>query len=131
PYSPFSGSLLGNKPVTLGSDGGWPIEKNTITLHHDGEFWLRAGASAELQFFLSATQTPVTMSGLTATLAHDPGRQGTIEIQFPPLAESTTLKPTIDLRYPDATSQRFAGEWGQALVIGDLSAGDYAITVLE
>ena len=131
PYSPFSGSLLGNKPVTLGSDGGWPIEKNTITIHHDGEFWLTAGASAELQFFLSATQTPVTMSGLTATLAHDPGRQGTIEIQFPPLAESTTLQPTIALRYPDATSQRFAGEWGRALVIGDLSAGDYAITVLE
>ena len=25
PYSAFSGSLLGNKPVTLGSDGGWPI----------------------------------------------------------------------------------------------------------
>lgn len=131
PYSPFSGSLLGNKPVTLGSDGGWPIEKNTITINNDGELLLKAGGSAELQFYLSATQTPVTMSDLTATLAHDPGRQGKIEVKFPVLTESTTLKPTIDIRYPDATSQRFTGEWGQSLIIADLSAGDYAITVLD
>ncbi|MBA7931906.1 chitinase [Klebsiella sp. RHBSTW-00215] len=131
PYSPFSGSLLGNKPVTLGSDGGWPIEKNVITINNDGELRLAAGESADLQFYLSATQTPVTMSGLAATLAHDPGRQGKIVVQFPSLAESTTLKPMIDLLYPNAASQRFVGEWGQSLIIGDLSAGEYGITVLE
>lgn len=131
PYSAFSGSLLGNKPVTLGSDGGWPIEKNTITINNDGQFWLKGGASAELQFYLSATQTPVTMSGLTAILAHDPGRQGKINIQFPSLKQNTTLKPTIDLFYPDATSRRFAGEWGETLTISDLSAGEYTIAVLE
>lgn len=27
PYSPFSGTMLGNQAVTLASDGGWPIEK--------------------------------------------------------------------------------------------------------
>lgn len=131
PYSPFSGSLAGNKPVTLASDGGWPSEKNTITINNEGQLWLQAGASAELQFYLSATQTPVSISGLTATLAHDPARQGKIEIQFPLLEESPDLKPTIDLRYPNGTSQRFAGEWGETLTISDLSAGDYTIAALE
>ncbi|MFQ9622204.1 MAG: hypothetical protein ACLR17_08565 [Enterobacteriaceae bacterium] len=112
--------------MTLGSDGGWPIEKNTITLHHDGEFWRRPPAPSCSSSF--RYPNPVTMSGLTATLAHDPGRQGRLKF-------SSTVggkhNLATDLRYPDATSQRFAGEWGQALVIGDLSAGDYAITVLE
>lgn len=129
-YSPFSGSMLGNQPVTLSSDGGWPIEKNTIVIHHHGELPLAAGASAELQFYLAATQTPVTISELTATLAHDPTRQGQLALRFPAVATNTSLKPTIDLQFPDAQVQRLVGEWGQTLTIGDLAAGIYGINVL-
>ncbi len=131
PYSPFSGTMLGNQAVTLTSDGGWPTEKNTITINNDGEYLLAAGKSAVLEFYLSATQTPVVLSDLTATLAHDPGRQGQIIVQFPTQAQSTSLKPEIELQYPDGRQQRFAGEWGASLTIGDLSAGSYGITVLE
>lgn len=35
--------MLGNQAVTLASDGGWPIEKNTITINHDGALMLAAG----------------------------------------------------------------------------------------
>lgn len=45
PYSPFQGTMLGNQAVTLASDGGWPIEKNTITINHDGALMLAAGIS--------------------------------------------------------------------------------------
>ncbi|MCT8154059.1 chitinase, partial [Klebsiella aerogenes] len=131
PYSPFSGTMLGNQAVTLTSDGGWPTEKNTITINNDGEYLLASGKSAVLEFYLSATQTPVVLSDLTATLAHDPGRQGQIIVQFPAQAQSTSLKPEIELQYPDGRQQRFAGEWGASLTIGDLSAGSYGITVLE
>ncbi|WP_323080358.1 chitinase [Klebsiella quasipneumoniae] len=131
PYSPFSGTLPGNQAVTLTSDGGWPTEKNTITINNDGEYLLAAGKSAVLEFYLSATQTPVVLSDLTATLAHDPGRQGQIVLQFPSLAETTSLKPEIDLQYPDGQQQRFVGEWGSALTIRDLSAGSYGIAVQE
>ncbi len=130
PYSPFSGTMLGNQAVTLGSDGGWPIEKNTLTINNDGEYLLASGKSAVLEFYLAATQTPVALSDLTATLAHDPGRQGKILLQFPAMAQSTSLKPEIDLQYPDGSQQRFVGEWGATLTIGDLSAGSYEITVL-
>ncbi|HCR1150265.1 TPA: chitinase [Klebsiella aerogenes] len=133
PYSPFSGTMLGNQAVTLTSDGGWPTEKNTITINNDGEYLLASGKSAVLEFYLSATQTPVVLSDLTATLAHDPGRQGQIIVQFPAQAQaqSTSLKPEIELQYPDGRQQRFAGEWGASLTIGDLSAGSYGIMVLE
>ncbi len=131
PYSPFSGTMMGNQAVTLASDGGWPTEKNTITINNDGEYLLAAGKSAVLEFYLSATQTPVVLSDLTATLAHDPGRQGQIILQFPTQAQSTSLKPEIELQYSDGRQQRFTGEWGATLTIGDLSAGSYVITVLE
>ncbi len=55
PYSPFSGTMLGNQAVTLTSDGGWPTEKNTITINNDGEYLLASGKSAVLEFYLSAT----------------------------------------------------------------------------
>ena len=76
--------MLGNQAVTLASDGGWPIEKNTITINNDGEYLLASGKSAVLEVFdPSATQTPVALSDLTATLAHDPGRQGQIICAIP------------------------------------------------
>jgi hypothetical protein len=130
-YSSFGGSMLGNQPVTLSSDGGWPTEKNNIIINNDGELLLASGDSAELQFYLAATQTPISLSELTAVLAHDPARQGSIAVQFPAMSVNTALKPAFDLLYPDAHSQRFVGEWGQTLEINDLSTGNYAITVLE
>lgn len=130
-YSLFSGSMMGNQPVTFSSDGGWPVEKNKLIVHHDGELPLAAGASAALQFYLAATQTPVTLTDLTATLARDPARQARIELQFPTQTAATALKPTVDLRAPTGSVQRFVGEWGQTLVLGDLGAGAYDITVLE
>ncbi|WP_254556928.1 hypothetical protein, partial [Salmonella enterica] len=54
-YIPFQGTMLGNQAVTLDSDGGWPIEKYTITINLDGALILAAGDSAELQCYLAAT----------------------------------------------------------------------------
>lgn len=130
-YSPLSGSMLGNQPVTLSSDGGWPTEKNNIIINNDGELLLASGESAELQFYLAATQTPIVMGELAAVLAHDPTRQGAIAVKFPSMAVNTALKPAFDMLYPDGHSQRYVGEWGQELSINDLSPGHYDITVLE
>ncbi len=130
-YSPLSGSMLGNQPVTLSSDGGWPTEKNNIIINNDGELPLASGESAELQFYLAATQTPIIMGELAAVLAHDPTRQGAIAVKFPSMAVNTALKPAFDMLYPDGHSQRYVGEWGQELNINDLSPGHYDITVLE
>lgn len=129
PYSPFQGSMLGNQAVTLASDGGWPIEKNTITINHDGALMLAAGDDAELQCYLAATQTPVSISDLSATLAHDPARQGKIYVHFPAMMQTVTLKPVVELLLPCGETRRFVGEWGEILTIGDLSAGTYRLTV--
>ncbi|EAA5300857.1 chitinase [Salmonella enterica subsp. enterica serovar Manhattan] len=129
PYSPFQGTMLGNQAVTLASDGGWPIEKNTITINHDGALMLAAGDTAELQCYLAATQTPVAISDLNATLAHDPARQGKICVHFPAMTQTVALKPVIELLFPAGETRRFVGEWGEVLTIGDLSAGTYRLTV--
>ncbi|ELI9453243.1 chitinase [Salmonella enterica] len=129
PYSPFQGTMLGNQAVTLASDGGWPIEKNTITINHDGALMLAAGDIAELQCYLAATQTPVAISDLNATLAHDPARQGKICVHFPAMTQTVALKPVIELLFPAGETRRFVGEWGEVLTIGDLSAGTYRLTV--
>ncbi|EDW8156879.1 hypothetical protein FHP40_003225 [Salmonella enterica subsp. enterica serovar Hartford] len=129
PYSPFQGTMLGNQAVTLASDGGWPIEKNTITINHDGALMLAAGDTAELQCYLAATQTPVAISDLNATLAHDPARQGKVCVHFPAMTQTVALKPVIELLFPAGETRRFVGEWGEVLTIGDLSAGTYRLTV--
>lgn len=129
PYSPFSGTLMGNQPVKLGSDGGWPVEKNSITINNDSAMKLGAGKSAELEFYLAATQTPVVLEDLQATLAHDPGRQGKIEFIFPARKEATTLKPVLDIVYPDGSVKNVTGEWGQSLTVADLAAGQYTVNV--
>lgn len=129
PYSPFQGTMLGNQAVTLASDGGWPIEKNTITINHDGALILAAGDTAELQCYLAATQTPVAISDLNATLAHDPARQGKVCVHFPAMTQTVALKPVIELLFPAGETRRFVGEWGEVLTIGDLSAGTYRLTV--
>ena len=131
PYSSFSGTLTGNQPVKLGSDGGWPVEKNSITINNDSPMKLGAGKSAGLDFYLAATQTPVVINDLQATLAHDPGRHRQIEFIFPAQSETTTLKPAFDLVYPDGTLKNYTGEWGQTLTVTDLMAGQYVINISD
>lgn len=121
--------MLGNQAVTLVSDGGWPIEKNTITINHDGALMLAAGDTVELQCYLAATQMPVAISDLSATLAHDPARQGKICVHFPAMTQTVALKPAIELLFPAGETRRFVGEWGEVLTISDLSAGTYRLTV--
>ncbi len=129
PYSPFSGSLLGNQPVKLGSDGGWPIEKNSIIINNDSSMMLGAGKTAELDFYLSATQTPIVFDDLIAQLARDPGRQGKIELVMPAQAVKTDLRPGVDITLPDGTVKHYTGEWGKTLVVTDLAAGQHQISV--
>lgn len=45
---------------------------------------LAAGDTAELQYYLAATQMPVAISDLSATLAHDPARQEKFAFIFLP-----------------------------------------------
>lgn len=90
---------------------------------------LAAGDTAELQCYLAATQTPVAISDLSVTLAHDPARQGKICVHFPAMTQTVALKPAIELLFPAGETRRFVGEWGEVLTIGDLSAGTYRLTV--
>ena len=128
PYSQFSGSLAGNQPVELYSDGGWPLEKNRITIHNTAPLMLAAGKTATLDCYMAATQTPVTLTDLTVVLAHDPGRQGKIILSFPQL--SGELQPVIELTYPNGTRKCYSGRWGEKLVISDLAAGQYTVVML-
>lgn len=127
PYSSFAGSAMGDAPVTLASDGGWPIEKNSITLNNLGEKLLPAGGSATLECYLAATQTPLAFSDLQATLARDPGRQGKIVLSFPSL--SSALKPVVELLHADGSSQTLSSSWGESLTIENLAAGQYSVRV--
>ncbi|MEO3990142.1 chitinase [Pseudocitrobacter cyperus] len=128
PYSPFAGSALGDQAPILASDGGWPVEKNSITLHNSAEKMLPTGRSATLECYLAATQTPLVFSDLQATLARDPGRQGKIVLSFPSLASE--LKPMVELLHADGKSQMLTGNWGESLSIDNLAAGQYRVRVL-
>lgn len=128
-YSPFSGSLAGNRPPAITSDGAWPVEKNSIVINHNKELWLAAGASGTLECALSATQTPVQLSDLHATLANDPGSQGRLEVIFPPLTATAGLAPRFTLTRPDGSQKSYTGEWGETLILTGLSRGDYLLDV--
>lgn len=129
PYSVFTGSLAGDKAPTLGSDGGWPNEKNVITLNNSSALMLAGGASGTLTFSLAATQTPVTITDLSVQLLNDPGRQGRILLDFPAQAESQGLRPGVTLVVPDGSAKSYSGVWGETLTISGLSAGKYSVCV--
>lgn len=128
-YSPFSGSLAGNRPPTITSDGAWPVEKNGIVINHNKELWLAAGASDTLECALSTTQTPVQLSDLSARLANDPGHQGRLEVIFPPLTATAGLVPRFTLTRPDGSQQRYTGAWGDTLTLTGLARGEYLLDV--
>ncbi|MGS9097437.1 hypothetical protein ACQWHW_25485, partial [Salmonella enterica subsp. enterica serovar Infantis] len=80
-----------------------------------GALMLAAGETAELQCDRAATQMPVAISDLSATLAQDPARQGKICVHFPAMTQTVALNPAIELLFPAGETRRLVGEWGEVL----------------
>lgn len=131
PWGNFGGTLKGDLPLTLRSHTQGALDMNEIVINHSNALPLAPGERGTLSFSFAAVQLPVKISDFTLTLASGSACQGQIILKFPAMATSTALKPTVDLRFPDARIQRYAGEWGQTLSIGDLSPGTYGISAPE
>lgn len=129
PYGMFSGTLCGKGAPLLASDGGWPTERNTLTIDNNGPLWLEAGKSAVLTCALSTVQPPVSIENLQLTLVNDPARQGTIVLTFPPMAGNVTLQPVIVLTSPEGKSTTHTGRWGDTLTLDGLYVGNWLITL--
>lgn len=131
PWGNFGGTLKGDMPLTLSSQTQGALDINEMVINHSKALPLAPGESGTLSFSFAAVQIPVKIADFALTLASGSACQGQIMLRFPAMETSTALKPTIDLQFPDARLQRYVGEWGQTLTIGDLSPGTYHITALE
>ncbi|TPG60806.1 chitinase [Ewingella americana] len=126
-YSPFGGSLVGSNSPVAKRDGGWPLEKNTLTLQAGGNLQLDAGKTGTLTFSLSATQTPVTLGEVRVTLRSDPARQGELIVVMPSSGVAGIGDPTLTLITESGAQTAHSLSWNSRNSLKNLAYGRYCI----